>query len=230
LNAALLKARFGIDWEIPIDNLFPAIPGRLDYMLYIADLYQKKEINLLDIGTGASLIYPILANCHFNWQCTASEVNNDSLVHAKSILEKNPKLKNIELRSQKFKSHIFDYLLQPDDCFDAVVCNPPFFKNSSEAQRKVKNLKLQGKENLNFGGVINELWYKNSTMLSENQLFFDFLLTHRSKKGNAEFYLHGKNLLNKSQFVQIQNTEFSETIFSSSLFERFVIIGMNHKF
>ena len=164
LNAALLKSQYGITWDIPANNLCPPIPGRLDYLLYIADLIPKPTLRLLDIGTGANLIYPILATCHLNWQCTASEVDKAALQNAQALIDNNPKLQNISLRPQKFKTHILEHIIQPDDVFDVVVCNPPFYKNRHEArqknQRKWKNLKLETADQQNFGGLSNELWYK----------------------------------------------------------------------
>jgi 23S rRNA (adenine1618-N6)-methyltransferase len=164
LNAALLKVHYGITWDIPENNLCPPIPGRLDYLLHITDLFTKMDIRLLDIGTGANLIYPILATCHFNWKCTGSEVDLDSLKNAQKIIDNNIKLNKTELRQQKFKSHILEHIIQPNDAFDVVVCNPPFFKNQSDAdqknKRKIENLQLQETDNRNFGGICNELWYK----------------------------------------------------------------------
>ncbi len=182
LNTALLKAHYGIAyWEIPENNLCPPIPGRLDYLLHIADLLQKEDIKLLDIGTGANLIYPILASRHFNWQCTASEVDPDSLKNAQEIIEKNESLKDIEVRHQKFKSSILEHIIQPDDAFDVVVCNPPFYKTRTDAernnQRKVDNLQLEETTTQNFGGSSNELWYKGGEeafikkMASESEQF-----------------------------------------------------------
>lgn len=164
LNTSLLKVDYGIVWELPENNLCPPIPGRLDYLLHIADLIPKKELRLMDIGTGSNLIYPILGTCHFNWKCTASEVNSESLKNAQKIITNNSKLSGIELRQQKFKNNIFEGIIEPQDFFDVVVCNPPFYKNRTDAerrnQRKVKNLGLMDKERLNFGGLSNELWYK----------------------------------------------------------------------
>ena len=165
LNRALLKAHYGLDhWDIPEHNLCPPIPGRLDYLLHVAELIPKTNLSLLDIGTGANLIYPILATCHFNWQCTASEVDLDALKNAQEIIDSNKVLQKIALRRQRFKSSILEHIIQPGDNFDVVVCNPPFFKNRTDAekqnQRKVRNLQLEGGERLNFGGLANELWYK----------------------------------------------------------------------
>ncbi|MCK0146528.1 23S rRNA (adenine(1618)-N(6))-methyltransferase RlmF [Arenibacter sp. F26102] len=165
LNAALLKAHYGLDyWDIPEHNLCPPIPGRLDYLLHIAELIPKPQLRLLDIGTGANLIYPILANCHFGWQISASEVDLDALKNAQKIIDRNSVLTNIDLRQQRFKNSILEHIITPEDKFDVVVCNPPFFKDRSDAQqknqRKVRNLQLQAEETLNFGGQANELWYK----------------------------------------------------------------------
>lgn len=165
LNAGLLKSHYGLDyWDIPDNNLCPPVPGRLDYLLHIADLIPKTELRLLDIGTGANLIYPILASCHFGWNCTASEVDKDSLKNAQEIIDKNSKLGKVSIRPQQFKNSILEHIILPNDDFDIVICNPPFYKNRFEAEqknrRKSKNLNLNEDEGLNFGGRSNELWYK----------------------------------------------------------------------
>ncbi len=164
LNQALLKTHYGIVWQIPENNLCPPVPGRLDYLLHVADLVKKTDIHLLDIGTGANLIYPILATCHFNWHCTGSEVNEEALHNAQNIISQNSILQKTTLRHQKFKSNILNHIIQPGDFFDVVVCNPPFSKDKAEAhrknQRKITNLDLPGHEKRNFAGTPSELWYK----------------------------------------------------------------------
>ena len=72
LNKALLAHFYGITkWSIPDGYLCPAIPGRADYIHYIADLLAKfneqeipigKKVKGLDIGIGSSCIYPIIGN------------------------------------------------------------------------------------------------------------------------------------------------------------------------
>ncbi len=164
LNSSLLKAHYGISWDIPEDNLCPPIPGRLDYLLHIADLIPKKDLRILDIGTGANLIYPILGCCHFSWQCTGTEVDLKALKNAQWIIDQNRVLGKTELRHQKFKNSILEHIVLPDDVFDVVVCNPPFHKSFRDArqnnQRKLDKLQLKEKDKLNFGGRSNELWFK----------------------------------------------------------------------
>ncbi len=181
LNQALLQTHYGILWQIPENNLCPPVPGRLDYLLHVSDLINKTDIRLLDIGTGANLIYPILATCHFNWHCTGSEVNEEALQNAQEIINQNSILQKTTLRRQKFKSNILNHVIEPDDFFDVVVCNPPFSKDLKEAQRKnqrkITNLDLPPSEKRNFGGTPSELWYKGDVeaflkkMAQESTLF-----------------------------------------------------------
>lgn len=215
LNTALLKAKYGIaHWQIPENNLCPPIPGRLDYLLHIADLLQKDDVKLLDIGTGANLIYPILATCHFNWQCTASEVDPDSLKNAQEIIAQNDTLKNIEVRHQKFKNSILEHIIQPKDSFDVVVCNPPFYKTRTDAernnQRKVSNLQLEETTSQNFGGSSNELWYKGGEeafikkMASESVAFKEQVNWFTVLVSQKEHLKNIKRAINKTQPTQVK--------------------------
>jgi 23S rRNA (adenine1618-N6)-methyltransferase len=215
LNTALLKAQYGISyWNIPENNLCPPIPGRLDYLLHIADLLQKEEIKLLDIGTGANLIYPILASCHFGWKCTASEVSLDSMKNAQEIIDKNTTLKNIELRHQRFKSCILEHIVQPTDFFDVVVCNPPFFKNRTSAEqsnlRKFQNLQLTEENTQNFGGLSNELWYKGGEeafikkMAEESFLFKEQVNWFTVLVSKKEHLKNIKRAINKTKPAQVK--------------------------
>ncbi len=221
LNTALLKANYGIThWHIPENNLCPPIPGRLDYLLHVADLVSKKEIHLLDIGTGANLIYPILATQHFNWKCSASEVNHDSLSTAQEIISKNKSLKNIELRHQQFKSHILEHVIQPTDHFDVVVCNPPFFKNRTEAEqsnrRKYKNLELDEANTQNFGGLSNELWYKGGeaafvqTMAEESVQFKEQVQWFTAIVSQKENLKNIKRAINKTKPTEVRIIEMEQ--------------------
>ena len=181
LNAALLKQHYNIaGWDIPDGALCPPIPGRADYIHYIADLVglENPDIRLLDIGTGANGIYPLLACRIYGWQCVGSDINTQSLANVETIIDSNPDLKErFTLRTQNDKNHIFEGIIQPGECFDVSVCNPPFHASQDEAlkstQRKVSNLARNRGEakattkapNLNFGGQGAELWCKGGELL-----------------------------------------------------------------
>lgn len=164
LNKALLKAHYQIDyWDIPDGFLCPPIPGRVDYLYHLADLMgEGRSCKGLDIGTGASCIYPILGVREFDWTFIASDIDERALESSSMIIEKNQSLKKkIELRHQKDSQYIFKNILNKNETIDFTICNPPFHSSASEARasavRKIKNLKLKNKE-LNFGGMAHELW------------------------------------------------------------------------
>ncbi len=175
LNKALLIGTYGITfWELPQGNLCPPVPGRADYIHYIADLLAEgnqyrvptgTEVKILDIGVGANSIYPIIGISEYGWQFVASDVSKASFENAAAIVQGNKILKDrVSLRLQKDVRSFLRNIVKPDERFDAVICNPPFFKSEEEAvkqtSRKLKNLGKKHRQPVrNFGGQQTELWY-----------------------------------------------------------------------
>ncbi|WP_420591734.1 23S rRNA (adenine(1618)-N(6))-methyltransferase RlmF [Bacterioplanoides sp.] len=151
LNQALLKHHYGVEgWDIPAGYLCPPIPGRADYIHYAADLLNKYQLNkepvrVLDIGTGANLIYSLLGACQYQWNMLASDIDETAIRAANDILTANPALQHkIEVRQQPDDRSVFRNLIQPGERFALSVCNPPFYASAEEAQaenlRKQRNL------------------------------------------------------------------------------------------
>jgi len=176
LNRALLKHFYDIpQWDIPKDYLCPPIPGRADYIHYVADLLgssnkgklpKGNRIKILDIGVGANCIYPIIGHQEYGWNFVGSEIDPLSVESAKRIIEANKSLQGaIEIRQQSSKMGIFRGIVGRNERFDAVVCNPPFHSSLKEAEQgtrqKWRNLggnEKEVKHVLNFGGNKAELW------------------------------------------------------------------------
>lgn len=168
LNAALLIHHYKLEyWDIPDGYLCPAVPGRADYIHHIASLLENKTegVRLLDIGTGANLIYPIIASHDYNWNVIGTDIDEDVLKSAQNIINKNKRLQLlVELRKQKNKDDIFHGVIDSSDYFDLTICNPPFYQSAEEAiknnERKNKNLhgKKSTKTKRNFSGQATELW------------------------------------------------------------------------
>lgn len=188
LNAALLAHHYQIkDWAIPDGALCPPIPGRVDYIHYIADLLgvsdRTSDIRMLDIGIGANGIYSLLASRCYGWQCVGSDINETSLNNVVTILDNNKTLETqVTLRHQPNPHHIFEGIIKQGERFDVSVCNPPFHASAEEAlkthQQKQHNLKLKtNKPTLNFGGSAAELWCNGGEklflkkMIRESQAF-----------------------------------------------------------
>lgn len=222
LNKSLLKADYQITfWDIPEGVLCPPIPGRADYIHYLADLLKstnnnkiphKETIKVLDIGTGANCIYPIIGVTQYQWNFTGSDINSLSLASAKSIINKNISLKNhIEIREQSNTNSIFNNIIQKDEVYDLTLCNPPFHRSAEEAnkgsQRKWENLNKdishtpKGHAHLNFGGTNNELWcdggevafikkmIKESKQYSSQVLWFTCLISKKEHIRQIKFQL-----------------------------------------
>ncbi len=178
LNRALLTNNYGIQgWDIPPQSLCPPVPGRADYIHYLADLLatcnngvipKGKSIQVLDIGTGANCIYPLIGHSEYGWRFVATDINANSLANAETVLDANPGLaQQVTLRLQPSPDAIFKNIIRDDEWFDLTLCNPPFHASQADAsagmQRKWKNLGRQDAKTgtnpgLNFGGQDAELW------------------------------------------------------------------------
>lgn len=206
LNTALLFKHYNIKfWDFPDDNLCPPIPGRVDYMHYLADLLSTSKINenatILDIGVGANCIYPLLGNAEYQWRFVGTDIDKKSIDRAEKILKKNSLTEVIKLKQQLDATHIFEGILSENDRFTASVCNPPFYKSQEDAMlanaRKLEGLG-KGSEGRNFSGKQQELWYKGgekafihtyayeSSKFKNNCFWYTTLV---SKKENAESLL-----------------------------------------
>ncbi|WP_367391718.1 23S rRNA (adenine(1618)-N(6))-methyltransferase RlmF [Lewinella sp. LCG006] len=197
LNKALLKQYYGIDyWDIPDGYLCPPIPGRADYIHYLADLlypeksspatkaYFNEKIKCLDIGVGANCVYPIIGSSEYGWSFIGSDVDQVAIEHAQSIVENNKRLQSkVTLRLQPNTDRLLQGILLENERVELVLCNPPFHASAQEAQaanqRKQANLKgkPKAKPHLNFGGQSNELWYPGgekqflSNLIQESKAF-----------------------------------------------------------
>ncbi len=212
LNKALLKFHYNIEfWDIPKDYLCPPIPGRADYLHYMADLLGGKNfgtiptgshIKCLDVGIGSSAVYPILGNASYGWSFIGSDIDKVALESAEEIISQNPQLKGqVECRLQPTPKDIFYGVLRREERIDMTVCNPPFHASQEAAEagtlRKLSNLKkVEVKETkLNFGGKQHELWcdggekrfVKNMIRESKNYAASCFWFsTLISKQGNLK--------------------------------------------
>ena len=102
LNKALLITNYNIlHWEIPTDYLCPPIPGRVDYIHYLADLLADsnngiipngENVQGLDIGIGANCIYPILGNQVYGWSFVGTDIFEEAIENCEKIIQNNPQL------------------------------------------------------------------------------------------------------------------------------------------
>ena len=139
LTKTLLLHDFGIVWEIPCTRLCPAIPNRINYLLWVEDLISMhrqhgssegtvphplplaaqggkaavqesthpsqiptfSNVQGIDIGTGASVIFPLLG-CRMNkdWSFVATEIDDESVSFARRNVDRNGLRNRIHILKQ----------------------------------------------------------------------------------------------------------------------------------
>ena len=213
-NAALLKQLYGIkDWQIPEGYLCPPVPGRADYIHGLADLLATDAkgviprgvgFTVLDVGTGANCIYPLLGQHDYGWRFIACDIDAQALANARQTLQANALEKVIDLRLQPDKVAFFKGVLRADERIVCTLCNPPFHSSAAEAsngsERKWRNLGKQDPQRklpaLNFGGKSNELWCKGGELTFVRNMI-------KESKDYAEQVLWFTTLVSKSAHIRL---------------------------
>lgn len=161
-NRALLEGAYGLQqWTFPEAHLCPAIPGRMEYLVRAQEAMMEgaagrvPRLTLLDVGTGASGVYAVLAAAEWGWKVWASDVSRSALSALGQILSANPQLR-IVLRHQPDPSSCFEHAIPPHELVDLSVCNPPFYNSEDEARRQ-RQRRWKGPAVENFTGTPSEL-------------------------------------------------------------------------
>lgn len=145
LNKALLLNQYDIrHWDIPEGYACPPIPARADYIHHMADFlcrnnYGKipkgEQIKCLDIGLGASCIYPIIGNKEYGWSMIGSDIDPVAIESASQIVESNPALKGkVICKLQTNAKDYFYGIIRKDELIDLSICHPPFYASAREAE------------------------------------------------------------------------------------------------
>jgi 23S rRNA (adenine1618-N6)-methyltransferase len=238
LNQALLKQFYAIAiWDIPKQYLCPPIPGRADYLHYLADLLnttkagvipQGETVRVLDIGVGANIIYPLIGNREYGWSFVGADVDLNALKNAQHIVDVNDLSKVIELRLQSSPVLIFKGIIGQDDTFHLTMCNPPFHASLAEAQagtkRKwrglVKNVS-KSRANfqsvaLNFGGQTTELYCEGgeeafvTAMINESKEFANQCLWFTTLISKAASLPSVYQALKKVNALEVKTIEMAQ--------------------
>lgn len=112
---------------------------------------------VLEVGTGTGLISLMLAQRNSKAEFLGIDINKEAVELTKANFENSPfnlRLNNI---LQDFKS------FQPQDKFDLIVSNPPYFEVSDSEKDRIARQTVE----LNF----RQLIFKSAELLSENGIF-----------------------------------------------------------
>ncbi|KAF9819819.1 hypothetical protein IEO21_01910 [Rhodonia placenta] len=151
ITEALLFRDFHVSLEIPNDRLCPPVRVRLNYILWLEDILQAarlaepldtppEAVTGIDVGTGASAIYPLLG-CRSNpsWNFVATDVDEKSLHHARLNVQQNCLQERISVIASDpagpILLHLFNLenrIRDPRAKYDFTMCNPPFYSSRKD--------------------------------------------------------------------------------------------------
>ncbi|XP_043857000.1 RNA N6-adenosine-methyltransferase METTL16 [Dromiciops gliroides] len=161
LTCTLLKEDFGLSIDIPLERLIPTVPLRLNYIHWVEDLIgpwdpaSSAPRRGIDIGTGASCIYPLLGATLNGWYFLATEVDDMCFHYAKKNVEQNNLSDLIKVVKVPQKTLLMDALKEESEItYDFCMCNPPFFANQLEAKGvNSRNPRRPPPSSVNTGGI-----------------------------------------------------------------------------
>ncbi|CAI5789954.1 RNA N6-adenosine-methyltransferase METTL16 [Podarcis lilfordi] len=162
LTCTLLKEDFGLQIDIPLERLIPTVPLRLNYIHWVEDLIAQQDAAAkdsatwgIDIGTGASCIYPLLGATLNGWYFIATEVDDVCFSFAKKNVEQNNLSNLIKVVKVPQKTLLLDALEEESGVvYDFCMCNPPFFANQLEAKGvNSRNPRRPPPSSVNTGGI-----------------------------------------------------------------------------
>ena len=151
MTETLLKLHFGLSIQLPGNRLCPPVPNRHNYILFLKKLldsttYHHEPATIprrgIDIGTGASAIYPLLGHAQrASWTFVATESDEESLSFARRNVEANGfgdaitvlgpmGLNGPLIPLGKKMSHEEESAAVAE--FDFLMTNPPFYSSEQE--------------------------------------------------------------------------------------------------
>jgi 23S rRNA (adenine1618-N6)-methyltransferase len=178
LTGAILETRYGVGaWTLPAGHLVPPTTNRMRYLEWLARLEkvstnvnESGEVRVLDVGTGASVIYPLLGASRFGWRFVGSDVSDEALTCARGNLERNPHLKDLveirDARDDQGRRRVLRGVVREGETFTFCMCNPPFFNSMDEAGLN---------PNTACGGTETEMVYPGGEETFIKEMFRDSL-------------------------------------------------------
>jgi len=198
LTQVLLNKHFnGLKIQLPPDRLCPPIPNRQLYIVWLKDLLDstgplidetapattERELVGMDIGTGASAVYPILGCAQRPWKFIATELDEKSFEWAWINLEKNGMLDRVNLvRRTKSYTEDLSPLIPLDELgikrIDFVMTNPPFYESEEDMNQRMEE-KEDAPVSTHTGAPV-ELWCEGGEVGFVKQMILEsMLLRHR---------------------------------------------------
>ncbi|VDB95430.1 unnamed protein product [Peniophora sp. CBMAI 1063] len=146
LTKALLHRDFNLDLTVPGDRLCPPVPNRLNYILWLQDIIQATShpeddpIIGIDIGTGASAIYPALF-CRVvpDSAFVATELDERSFLSSQENVTRNCLSQRVQIFRATADGPILFPLVSTEIRFTFTMCNPPFYSSAEDIAQSAES-------------------------------------------------------------------------------------------
>ena len=124
LTKTLLYHDFGIKITLLPEFLCPTVPNRLNYLCWISEILDltiqpNKNHIIVDIGTGGSLIYPLLGCRYFGWSFVGSDINsnaislgNQNIINNQHIIDNGKFIKIVKVDTSDYIQSIISEIIQ----------------------------------------------------------------------------------------------------------------------
>lgn len=146
-------------------------------------------------------------------------------------------INNSDIRNNKNKSSIYELFLK--SAFDGKLNFENIFKFNLKQTINSENKEFENKNyNNNFKILFkpNKKWFAYliydfySTNQKKEYSFIDFLVKYIPTNKNLTFNITGKNLLNNENFIEIQTSDYSTTVYGSNILPRAILVSCNYSF
>lgn len=140
LAKAVFKTEYGLEVELPRGHLIPTIPIRVDYILWIEDLLRyakdvlRGPVRGIDVGTGPSCVYPLLAaTMHADWSFHATDVDAAAVqVAARNVAANGLAGRIAVIHNPDPGRVVTPGLAGRDEPFAFCMTNPPFYDGQAD--------------------------------------------------------------------------------------------------
>lgn len=140
----MLLRDFNLQLHLPSNRLCPPVPIRWLYVQWIQNLIETtrpdglepkpSSIKGLDIGVGASCVYPLLVCASRpQWRMYGTDIDVTNYQHAVHNVSLNEWDDRIKLLQTKADGPLIPLDALKTDRLDFTMCNPPFFGTKEEA-------------------------------------------------------------------------------------------------
>ncbi|KAF2816896.1 uncharacterized protein BDZ99DRAFT_430569 [Mytilinidion resinicola] len=188
ITIALLKRDFGLDIRLPDDRLCPRVPIRYNYVRWIQELIDTtspkytdtydpaRVVTGLDIGTGASAIYTILAlQTRPSWHMCATDIDEQSLSFAKYNIQNNDLDSRALVTHTKPSDPLISLPILGVEGLEFTICNPPFFSTDQEFADSLAGKGKDSKPYSSSTGTPAEMVYPGGDLAFVSRIFEESL-------------------------------------------------------